>query len=366
MVPETGAYLKYQIMKVLLLSRYGKLGASSRYRSYQYLLFLQNDDIEITSMPLLDDAYLTARYDNQPLSLLKIANAYVKRFISLLGANRYDLLWIEYELFSLLPAWFEQTIGRITPYIVDYDDAIFHNYDRHPNPVIRKLLGKKIDRVMASAAIVTVGNSYLAQRAIKAGAKRVEILPTVINLDRYPLPPVYPERMLTIGWIGSPTTTKHLQTLESSFQAISKKQEIQVVAIGASEIAMTGVNLKIVRWQDSTEVQELQQLDIGVMPLLNEPWEQGKCGFKLIQYMAAGVPCIASPVGVNTEIIEHGVNGFLASTPAEWITAFQTLIDNPDLRKQMGIAGRKKVEREYCLQVTAPKLAKLLKAAATR
>jgi glycosyltransferase involved in cell wall biosynthesis len=351
-------------MQILLLSRYGKLGASSRYRSYQYLPFLQNDGIEITSMPLLDDAYLTARYDNQPLSLLKIANAYVKRFISLLGANRYDLLWIEYELFSLIPAWFEQMIGKIVPYIVDYDDATFHNYDRHSNPILRTLLGGKIDKVMASAAIVIVGNTYLAQRAIKAGARRVEILPTVIDLDRYPLPSTSPARTLTIGWIGSQTTTKHLQTLESSFQAISKTRGIQVVAIGANQIEMVGVNLQILAWQESTEVQELQQLDIGVMPLINGPWEQGKCGFKLIQYMAAGVSCIASPIGVNTKIIEHGVNGFLASTPTEWINAFQLLIDNPELRKQMSIAGRKKVEQEYCLQVTAPKLAKLLRAAA--
>ena len=351
-------------MRILLLCRYGKLGASSRYRSYQYLPLLQKNGIEVTSIPLLDDAYLQAKYNHQPTSPLKIAGAYTKRLISLLQAKNYDLVWIEYELFPSLPAWFEIILSQKVPYIVDYDDAMFHRYDRHPNPIIKKLLGNKIDQVMASAALVTVGNTYLAQRAIESGAKRVEILPTVIDLDRYPPPPTYSERALTIGWIGSPTTTKHLQTIESPLQTISQKQDIQIVAIGANQIEMPGVNLKIVPWQDSTEVQELQQLDIGVMPLLDEPWNKGKCGFKLIQYMAAGVSCIASPVGVNTEIIEHGVNGFLASTPAEWISAFQTLIDNPDLRQQMGIAGRKKVEQEYCLQVTAPKLAKLLKEAA--
>jgi glycosyltransferase involved in cell wall biosynthesis len=352
-------------MKIILLSRYSNLGASSRYRSYQYLPFLLKDGIEVTSMPILDDTYLQAKYDHQRTSPLNIAVSYTKRLISLFQIKKYNLVWIEYELFPSLPAWYETITGKKQPfYLVDYDDAIFHRYDRHPNPIIRKLLGKKIDRVMASAAIVTVGNSYLAQRAIEAGAKRVEIIPTVIDLDRYPVRSPHSNEKFTIGWIGSPSTTKHFQLLESAFHSISQHREIKVVAIGASNIQMPGVDLNIIPWQEATEVQELQKLDVGVMPLMDEPWEKGKCGFKLIQYMAAGLPCIASPVGVNTEIIEDGVNGFLASTPEEWVSAFQTLMGNPDLRKQMGAAGRKKVEKEYCLQVTAPKLAKLLKEAA--
>ncbi len=349
--------------EILFLNLYSELGASSRYRSYQYLPFLAEHQIQVTSCPLLDDTYLQLKYAGRSGSPFTIVIAYVKRIIALLHTRHYDLLWIEKELFPFLPGWFETFVSLKIPYIVDYDDAIFHRYDRHPNPIIRQLLGKKIDRVMASAAIVTVGNSYLAQRAIEAGAKRVEIIPTVIDLDRYPTPPVHTNEKFTIGWIGSPSTTKHFKLLESAFQSLSQHQAIKIVAIGASNIQMPGVDLNIIPWRDTTEVEELQKLDVGVMPLMDEPWERGKCGFKLIQYMASGLPCIASPVGVNTEIIEHGVNGFLASTPEEWVSAFKTLIDNPDLRTQMGAAGRKKVETQYCLQVTAPKLAKLLREA---
>ena len=223
------------MMKILLLSRYDNLGASSRYRSYQFLPFMQNNGIEVTIIPLLDDDYLLSKYAGKSV-LLKIIRAYIKRLVKILDVVKYDLIWIEYELFPLLPAWFEKTINKKVPYIVDYDDAIFHRYDRHPNPIIKKLLGNKIDQVMASAALVTAGNTYLAQRAIESGAKRVEILPTVIDLDRYPPPPTYSERASTIGWIGSPTTTKHFQTIESALQTISQKQDIQIVAIGANQI----------------------------------------------------------------------------------------------------------------------------------
>ena len=118
-------------------------------------------------------------------------------------------------------------------------------------------------------------------------------------------------------------------------------------------------NLEVIAWSEDTEVDAIQSMDIGVMPLPDTPWARGKCGYKLIQYMACGLPVVASPVGVNKEILEHGVNGFLAESDAEWRTAIEALISDPDLRRRMGAAGRKKVENEYSLQVWGPRVANL-------
>lgn len=352
------------MMKILLLSRYGHLGASSRYRSYQYLPFLENYQIKFTSLPLVDDDYLQSKYTGKSIFPLTIVIAYVKRLIALIQIAKYDLIWIEYELFPSLPAWFESIISLKKSYIVDYDDAIFHRYDLSHNPVIKQLLGKKIDKIMISASIVTVGNSYLAERAIKAGASRVELLPTVIDLNKYPILDRPNNDTFTIGWIGSPTTTKYLESLAPVFQSICSNGRARVVAIGAKDFQIEGVDLQIKKWSEETEVNDLNQIDVGIMPLDDTPWSRGKCGFKLIQYMACSKPVIASPVGINTEIVEEGVNGFLAATHQEWIDALSKLRDNWELQEKMGQNGRKKVAQEYCLAVTAPKLLELLKSVA--
>jgi hypothetical protein len=161
-------------VKVLLLSRYGQLGASSRLRMYQYLPYLEEMGIEVTIAPLLDDRYLDNLYGGGKRSVARLAGRYLKRVAALLQAGAADLVWIEKELFPLLPAWGEQLLCLFgKPCLVDYDDAVFHNYDLSRNQVVRVLLGKKIDAVMAQASLVTVGNDYLAERAAGAGAGRI-------------------------------------------------------------------------------------------------------------------------------------------------------------------------------------------------
>ena len=130
--------------------------------------------------------------------------------------------------------------------------------------------------------------------------------------------------------------------------------------VGSGQIDLDGVPMSIIPWSEETEVDHIQDFDIGIMPLPDSQWEQGKCGYKLIQYMACGKPVVASPVGANRKIVEHGVNGFLAGSTEEWLEALTVLRDNSDLRKKMGTAGRKKVEKRYCIQVTARRLLSIL------
>ena len=352
-------------MNILLLSRYGTLGASSRIRSYQYLSYLREHNIEVTVAPLLPDSYLRDLYAGKKPGVVSIAGAYVRRIGALMQRQKFDLLWLEYELFPWLPGWLELlALSKTTPYLVDYDDAIFHRYDLHTQPLVRRLLGGTIDVVMRHAAMVVVGNEYLRDHAIKAGARRVEIVPTSVDLMRYPLPVPRRNEVFTIGWIGSPATTRYLHGVHEALAEICAHNQTKVVLVGASEPGWQDVPHALHPWTEQTEVAEVSAFDVGIMPLEDSPWERGKCGYKLIQYMACGKPVIASPVGVNTRIVEHGINGYLAETTQDWVKALTTLMADADLRQRMGAAGRAKVERDYSVQVNAPRLAALLHSAA--
>ncbi|GAB4578743.1 MAG: glycosyltransferase family 4 protein [Anaerolineales bacterium] len=351
-------------MRLLLLSRYGPLGSASRVRFYQYLPYLQAQGLQITVCPLLADEYVQNLYTGKRQSFAFLARAYLTRLRALLTSQKFDLIWLEKESLPWLPAWLENALTRV-PVVVDYDDAVFHRYDLHPNPLVRILLGRKIDGVMRHAALVIAGNAYLAARAQKAGAKQIEILPSVVDTKRYqPLPQTLTRNAnspLTIGWIGAPVTAPYLQHIQPALAEISANGAARVVLVGSGNVLLPGVPLEIRPWTEANEVANLQQFDVGIMPLPDEPFERGKCGYKLIQYMACGLPVVASPVGVNQTIVEPQVNGFLASTHEEWVQALAHLLNHPELRTQMGAAGRKKVETEYSLQANAPRLLTLLR-----
>lgn len=262
----------------------------------------------------------------------------------------------------MLPASFEKILRKMNvPYIVDYDDAVFHNYDLNSNWFFRYFLGQKIDRVMKNAALVTVGNKYLAERAISAGASKVKIIPTVIDLAKYR--PVYErnQKKFTVGWIGSPSTEKYLDLVKEPLYEFRKTVDFKFIAIGTKDFHMPNLDFEARPWSEEHEAGEISKIDVGIMPLTDTPWARGKCGYKLIQYMASGKPVIASPVGINTEIVEAGHNGFLASSDKEWLDALLSISNNAERSRMMGFANREKTEKLYSVQVTAPLLDKLFK-----
>jgi glycosyltransferase involved in cell wall biosynthesis len=356
-------------LRVLVLARYGSLGASSRLRILQYLPLLRQSGLEVTVQPLLSDGLLQARYRDGGYGVRALIRAYAARSEVLLRRRHFDLVWVEKEALPWWPLWIETALLRGVPYVLDYDDAVFHNYDLHARALVRRLFGRRIDGLMAGASLVVAGNRYLAQRALAAGARQVEILPTVVDLERYPHRPgasaIPPATVVTprIVWIGSPSTARYLQVLREPLAALARERPFILRVIGGGAVDLPGVQVETVTWSEATEVADVGACDVGVMPLLDSPWEQGKCGYKLIQYMACGLPVVASGVGVNPEIVEQGDNGFLAETPAEWLDALRGLLADPSRREAMGAAGRRRVERSYCLQQTGPKLAALLRSA---
>jgi glycosyltransferase involved in cell wall biosynthesis len=352
-------------VKVLALTKYGSLGASSRIRTLQYLPELQASGLEMAVQPLLGDDYLTRRYSGRPIGTGYLLRAYLERIAAMISRQRYDLVWVEYELMPWMPARLDRVLLAGTPYAADYDDAIFHNYDQHRSRLVRSLLGRKIDAVMAGAALVVAGNEYLAGRAHLAGAGRVEIVPSVVDVDRYAVASESSSEPFTIGWMGSPSTAKYLTQIVPALAEVCRGGRGRVVVVGAGDVDLPGVPVERVAWTEEREVADLQRFDVGVMPLPDEPWARGKCGYKLIQYMACGLPVVASPVGVNTTIVEPG-NGFLARDHEEWVSALGRLRDDAALRRRLGTAGRSKVENEYSLGVAAPRLVALLKSVAGR
>lgn len=349
-------------VKVLILSRYDRMGASSRLRMLQYADGLRANNLEPLFQPFFDDRYLNLLYFRQPTSG-GVLQAYARRLAQLWRRADAELIWIEKEVLPWLPWGIERALlPKAIPLVVDYDDAVFHRYDLHRSAIVRWLLGRKLDKLMASATLVTAGNRYLAERAKAAGAQRVEIVPTVVNLTAYTRrPEPFCGRATTIGWIGTPSTwTDYMAPLMPLLTQAAEAAGARIIAVGAGRVAAAHPLLDTLPWTEESEVAQIHAMDIGIMPLTDTPWARGKCGYKLIQYMACGLPVIASPVGVNAEIVEHGVNGFLASSDAEWAEALQTLLHDPALRTRMGEAGRRKVERDYSLQVWGPRVAELL------
>ncbi len=348
-------------IRILALTRYERLGASSRLRFYQYLPFLENQRFEVSFSPFFGFDYLVGLYAGH-VSFLSILKSYVGRFAVLLLWRNANLFWVEKELLPWCPAWLElMLLGRATKLVVDYDDAWFHRYDRHSLPWVRSLLGNKIDRIMARADLVIAGNEYLAQRALAAGARRVEMIPTVVDLSRYPKGVRSKSKSkIVVGWMGSPSTAKYLMPLKLVVEKLSTEFDVRFLAVGALPGQLSGTPFETIPWSEDTEVAQLDQFDVGIMPLPDKDWERGKCGYKLIQYMASGLPVIASPVGVNCEIVSAGENGFLVSSEDEWYQALKALLSDKGMRNEFGSAGRLKVERCYCLEVTSLVLRKAL------
>jgi glycosyltransferase involved in cell wall biosynthesis len=354
-------------LKVLLLTRHGRLGSSSRQRFYQYLPFLAEQGFEVAAARLHDDSYLKRLYAGGGRDARVIVGDYLRRIAFLLQHRRWDLLWIEKEILPWLPATVDRMLApRGVPWVVDYDDAVFHRYESLRPRLLRRLLAGKIDAVMRRSTLVLAGNRHLAERAAMAGARRVERLPTVVDLRRYPEPDRPPggADAFTIGWIGSPTTAGYLAGIAPALRALCGAGTARLVCVGGAFDRLDGVAAVHRPWSESSEAAEIARFDVGIMPLADAAWERGKCGYKLIQYMACGIPVVASPVGANAEIVEHGVQGYLADTEAAWIEALERLRDDPQLRRRMGEAGRRRVEAHYALQDAAPRLAALLREAA--
>lgn len=347
-------------MEILYFTKYSRLGASSRLRSYQYFPHLEASGFKVKVFPLFSDEYLKQLYYGkvEPLTVL---SCYIKRFFNLFQISKKTKVIIEKELFPYLPAWVEQLLSFLgIQYIVDYDDAIFHNYDKNSNLFIQFFLKNKIDKVMRFSKCVTVGNLYLRQRAEKAGAKCIRIMPTVIDLSRYQInKQLISQSKFVVGWIGSPSTFKYLLPIAPVLKKLAESGA-HIHIIGAKGNLGFTKNVEFIDWQEESEIKDIALFNVGIMPLEDTLWEEGKCSYKLIQYMASKIPVVASPVGMNKAVVKHNVNGFLAGTNNEWEDALVFYKGNLVVQRQHGENGYDLAVENYTIVSQLEKLINII------
>jgi glycosyltransferase involved in cell wall biosynthesis len=349
-------------LSVLALCRYSSIGASSRQRFFIYRDALKSVGIDTTIAQFFDDSYLLARYSGKSI-WQAAARAYAHRIYTLLSLKQYDLLWVEKEMVPFLPVKIERLLFRNHPYVIDIDDAWFFKYQNHRSHFVRYSLGSKFEQLVRGSALTLVGNEYLGTWAKTSGAPNVHFLPTIVDLHQYQQRPP-PDGPFTIGWIGTPMTVRYLEHIAAPLRQLCDGTTAQLRIIGDTNFRLAGVCSVSDPWDKATEAQLISRCHIGIMPLPDDPWVHGKCGYKLIQFLAAGRAVVTTPTEANRAILGDGKAGFLAATDDEWLRALTQLRDDPQLRAQMAAAGRCLVEQDYCLSATVGDLARHLFAAA--
>lgn len=251
------------------------------------------------------------------------------------------------------------------PIVYEFDDAIYVPYVSPSNRYLSllKFPAQKTDTLCRIARHVIVGNEVLRAYAAPRNPN-VTIVPTTIETEKYTVADAEPPGELVIGWSGSYSSVQYLDLLKPAFAELARRHRFRVEVIGATTFQQDGIDVRSQPWRAATEVEDLRRLHIGVMPLPDEDWARGKCALKALQYMALGIPTVVSPVGANRDVIRDGVDGFYATSTAEWVATLERLLVDAALRRRIGLAGRRRVEQEFSAAVQAPRVFDVLRATA--
>ena len=347
-------------MRVLFLTLYPDQAASPRYRVHQFIPYLESKGIECTvRAPMGNAAWSCLTGPNRRgRAFWYHARETPARLMQILSAGRYDVVFVQKALMTAYLRGADRVLrGRACKLVYDIDDAVH----LRPPHALRGPWSALEDRdqvrtLMASADCVLAGNRWLAGVAAGLGA-RAEYFPTVVDTARFTPASVEPQAF-QVGWMGSPSTATSLGAIAGAFDALSPGE---LLVAGADPKQVHWPQARVAPWRYDTEVQLLQQFSVGLMPLPQDEWSRGKCALKALQYMACGVPCIATPHGAVLDIIHHGENGWFAETETEWREALAAMRD-PALRRRLGDAARATVDRQFSLRNAAPQLADLLEA----
>ncbi len=344
-------------MKILFIIPYSTEGASNRFRVEQYLPYLDKEGIEYDIRPFVSSRFYKILYSRKACvkKMIYFIQAFLGRILDIMRLCHYDLVFIHRESCPFGPPIFEWLIYKFKkPIIYDFDDSIFLQNYNLANRFYKFLkFPSKTKEIIKMASRIIVPNMFLKEYACKF-SEHVYIIPTPIDTDKFKMAEKFSNK-LTIGWVGSFTTTPYLKVVFNAMQQLSKKYDFILKIFGAGEIInIPGVKIENHGWHLKEEVEYFQSIDIGIYPLIDTLWARGKAGFKAIQYMAVGVPVVASSVGMVKDFIKEGVNGYLARTEEEWIEKISKLMEDSDLRKSIGLAGRKTVEERFSVKVNAP------------
>ena len=347
--------------RILAIATHGEAGPSTRFRVLQWEPYLRQWGCSLSLRAFFSAKMTVAFYQpGRPVAkALEIITGSARRLATLASLSKEaDIVLVHREIFPLgqRPLW--KALERFPrPILYDYDDAMFL-----PQRAGRGMLGwmERVETpqaVMRLCEVVLAGNQFLADYASQY-ARRVVVLPTCIDTTRFVPRPRHGDRQKpVVGWIGSYTAAKYLHSLVGVLRAVARKVPFHLYVVGCDPLPpIEGVTVEQVEWKLGREVEDFQRCDVGLYPLWDDAWAKGKCAFKAIQSMACGVPVVASSIGVNRELIEDGVNGFLASTEEEWGDALCRVLVDASLRDRLGRAGRHTIETRYALPVHADTL----------
>ena len=353
-------------MRILFITPYPSEGASNRYRVEQYLPYLKENDFKCRVSPFVSPEFYRIIYKRGYFfkKAYYFLKGFLKRAQDVISLYKYDVIFIHREACPLGMPLFEWLIyisGK--PMIFDFDDAIFLENFNPANSFYRFLkFPSKIKHIIRMSKVVIAANMFLKEYAGKFN-KNVYIIPTCVDTEKFNALEKN-NNPLIIGWIGSPTTAPYLRIIYGALRRLSRRYAFVFKVVGAGEdMVIPDVRVENREWRMAEESHDFQSMDIGVYPLPDNLWARGKAGFKAIQYMAAGVPAVVSPVGMVNDFIQDGSNGFLAGTEDEWVKKISALIENVSLRHDIGFAGRKTVEEKFSVKVNVYKYLEIIKKA---
>jgi glycosyltransferase involved in cell wall biosynthesis len=340
--------------KVLIICHHrANRSPGQRFRYEEYIPYLEANGYTFHTSILFNEKddkvfYSKGKYFSKAIIYGK---ALLKRTKDWFAMNRYDIIFIFREAMMTGSVFFEKKFaGSNAKIIFDFDDSIWLQNVSAANKKLAFLKNaEKTPDIIKVADLIFAGNQYLADYAVQFN-KQIAIIPTTIDTDVYvPQKKQANEKTVCIGWSGSFSTIQHFSLAIPALQKIKKKYGDKVCfkIIGDGSYYCQELQTAGVPWKAATEIEDLSDIHIGIMPLPDDEWAKGKCGLKGLQYMALGIPTLMSPVGVNTEIIQNGINGFLPDTEDEWVDTLSELIEQRDRRISIGNAGRKTVVDKY-------------------
>ena len=352
-------------VRVLFLTRYPVQGASSRYRVFQYLPWLERSGIECTVQSLMDERLYSLSF-SPGRTFSKIwhtALAVLRRIRCLSQWRHYDVIYLQRELLPFGPPWIERWLKRRGAVLAfDYDDALFIGKPSRYNRLASLLRApEKVRELLSLVDLVVAGNNWLRDQALAEGGMAVT-LEVAEDTRRFDGPSRHPGPPVIIGWLGSTSTVKYLRLIEPVLRDLAARHPmLRFELMGGGEFSMDGVPWELLPWSLEGEADALARWHIGLMPLPNEDWARGKSGGKARTYMAAGVVPVCQAIGYNLELVEHGRTGMLCGTEGEWAGALEQLVADAQLREQLGLAAREVVAHRFSPERIAGQMAELLR-----
>ena len=327
-----------------------------RFRFEQYFTFLSKNGFECDLSYLVsakDDSKIYQR-GNYSYKLYFFLKSIFIRIKNIQEIDKYDIVFIFREALMTKSIFFEKYLHKKSKKLIfDFDDSIWLENVSNANSFFKWMKNPdKTKTIIEYSTMIFAGNKYLANYASKYN-KNVKIVPTTIDTLIYKRTQTKEKSSLIIGWSGSITTIKHFEFALPFLKKIKEKygDSVSIKVIGDKDYFNKDLEIIGLPWNKETELSDLSSFDIGIMPLPNDEWSKGKCGLKGLQYMSLGIPTLMSPVGVNSEIIEDGVNGFLCDHIDEWVDRISQLIESPELRNKIGANGKQSVETKYSVNV---------------